>query len=690
MKTPRDRVDGPVALLLLAVAVLHSRALTLPFWADDFLFLDVVRRHPGWAAFAAADPFGNYFRPISRAVWFGALVPLTAESSFAFHLANLVLLGLVVLLFVNLARSVLAGSSASPPAARVGAVAGGAFLALHFAFDVPVMWVSGSQDLLALAFALGALVHALGGRAAWSAPVLLLGLLSKETVAPCALILIGLARARGEAWQPVLRRTAPMLAVTAVWAVAWAFVRARGGTSGSPLGFAADYPLAALAHLGQVALGLEFREVGPPTIGVASLVAVLCAVLATLWAARAGGSLPLKGRGGRAAEERVVPVRALLGGLAWALLATVPVVPVVPLWSDYFYGFALCGVALSLAATCAALPVRRGALAAVVVAALGLLSAQARSIDAFADGVGAWTAHSHRNRHYLDRAMALQTQLVRDLKASYPTLLPGSTLFFGGIPSFCCFQLDDGPLVRWAYRDRTLHSHFISEFRAARARGSVRVLFYDGSRLVAVESATLIAELGAVLVELDRLEGARDAFRIAADREPASATEIRLWLPWVERALAPDSSSAGAKAPAQDPRADEALAAARAALAAGDSAAAFHSLEAVVQAGTLDPRPHAMFADLLATVPARQESALNEAFVARTLAPYDPTSWRRWALLLAKRGRNEAALPAIARWRTLAGPGATDPELERIEARLQAWRPGGALAREALRRDGTR
>src|SRR6266567_2846339 len=135
--TPERIVLG---LILVAAALLHGDALRLPFFADDYLFLDQVRHRSLLQVLAAPDPIGNFFRPFGRQFYFWALSRLTAQSALAFHAVNLGLfLGIVALLFA------LARRLAGLPAAAVAA----SLLALHYAVDVPVRWISGSQDLIA-------------------------------------------------------------------------------------------------------------------------------------------------------------------------------------------------------------------------------------------------------------------------------------------------------------------------------------------------------------------------------------------------------------------------------------------------------------------------------------------------------------------------------------------------------------
>ena len=58
---------GALALVLVAGAWLQISALRLPFFADDYLFLDQIRGRSLWAALTSPDPLRNFWRPVGRA-----------------------------------------------------------------------------------------------------------------------------------------------------------------------------------------------------------------------------------------------------------------------------------------------------------------------------------------------------------------------------------------------------------------------------------------------------------------------------------------------------------------------------------------------------------------------------------------------------------------------------------------------
>ena len=125
-----DRVRGWAALALILGAAVATQvsAVVLPFFSDDYLFLDQVRFRSLPAALLSPDPLGNFVRPVGRQLWFWGLSRL-GESPALAHALNLALfLGIVALLFSITRR--LAGMRAAAIVAGV--------IALHYAADVPV------------------------------------------------------------------------------------------------------------------------------------------------------------------------------------------------------------------------------------------------------------------------------------------------------------------------------------------------------------------------------------------------------------------------------------------------------------------------------------------------------------------------------------------------------------------------
>jgi hypothetical protein len=675
VRTSRAELAGPLALVVLAAFVLQASAVDRPFFADDYLFLDQVQRHPGLSALFAPDAIGNFFRPLSRAGYFALLTPLSFGSSAVFHVVNLALFALVLLLFARLAWRMLGGEAkpgaggVGAGAATMGAACGAAFLAVHHAFDVPVAWVSGSQDLLALALALLALVLALEDRAWWGGLAVLAALLCKESVAPVAFVACVLVRAHGATWSAALRRAAPLALATTVWAAAWLALRANG--AGAHAGVTATLPdaAAALVHGAQSAFGLELSSHRRVRIDPASIAALVVIAGAVAWASR--GPRPR----GKAAPVASPRTRVMLAGAAWFALGALATAPVVEIWSAYFYSFALCGVALALGAFVAARP---PALAFACVLVPGLLCAQARNIDQFAARHDRWIDISHVDRAYLDRGMHLLSRLASELKDARPTVPPNTTFLFSGVPSFTGFQVGDGPFVRFKYHDPTLRSRFVSAFTHADVeRGPVLFLTEYQGRLTDLSDHFMFALLGTVLVVGDHLPQAIDAFRAANAREPGSAALARLWIAWL--------TASGPRVATRNPVSTTAFDGMVAVLARGDTTAAFGQAVQWSERDPLDPRFHALVADVLARKQPKNSYTVFQAFAARTLEDANPSAWRRWAIIVTGLEDENAGQRAIARWRALLGPAADqDMAMVELERALKAHQPTQAFVDAGL------
>lgn len=664
-----------LALVLVAALAIHGAALTKPFFADDYLFLDQVRHRSLPQALVARDPIGNFFRPVGRQAYFWVVSRVGRESPLVSHAANLALFGLAVTLLYLLARR-LAGP-------RAGLVAA-AFLALHYAGDVPVHWASGSQDLLAVCGGTAAVLLHVSGRRLWATLPFLAGLLSKETVFFTPVIAALADWHPGETWRAPLRRAWPLFAVWPVWGAAWLATRsqhavAAGAVETDPLGL-----LAALGHLPQAALGLELRTdrpfalVGRPL----DLLAVALASAAVAWMFSRRGSAS-RGREGKPPGYRT----AVGAGLVWAGLASLPIAAAASLWSSYYYLFALCGGGLALGA---ALARARPAWAAAAVLALGVLSTNARGLDEFATARGPWTTQSHVNRFYLDRAMNIVGRHLVELKRLRPGLPPRSTLFFSRFAPFIAWQAGDGPLVRWAYGDSSLRSYYFSAFTAEKAKRGPMYFFsiVDDTLRDVTDRPNVIPSLGWTMVLEGKKLAGEEVIRYALENGKAdpSFTYLVAWLE-LDRG---DTAAAyrllrftGAQ-PRAGPAPERALA--DRALAAGDSARALQLLSSAVPKYVLDPVLHARLSELLDRLYPGAETAVIEAYVATVLDPENPASWKRWAVAQISRNLFVEAKRSMDRFYALGGDAArADREAIQISALLQRLLPGGELIQRSLR-----
>ena len=658
-----------LAFVLLAATSLRFAVLRYPFFADDYLFLDQTRGGSILSAWAVHDPLRNYWRPLSRQVYFWVVSAL-GESPQAAHAMNLALfLGIVALLYVLTRR--LSGTRAALTAA--------ALVALHEVADVPVLWASGSQDLLAVAGALGAMCLAAYGRVGWAVVPLLCGLLSKETVIVTPVLVLWMLRQKGERWSASIRRVAPMLAATAVWFPVW-FLMMRGGErEGFHLG-PGSVP-AALAHLPQAFLGIQWGEGAQHSILRAAppLLPLLLALVAIGMTRR---EVPEAVRGSAAAG------RGLAVGLVWALLAALPVTIVVHVWSSYYYLFAVCGLAIAVATLLDRIPAP-ASLAVVALVACG--SQSARLTESFATRPDDWGTQSHLSRFYFDRSMRWVTRYLEDLRRQRPTLPHHSTLFFAGTPAFASWQSGNGALVRWVYRDSTLQSYYFADFTLERARrGEFFVFMARHDSLI--EQPGRVAGLltlasGQMLSE--RFGTALDAIVCALDVRPQDKS-LRYWRAWLGLAHGDRASLAGELLAAGcEPRAGPSpeISESQRLLAAGDLSGASERLVRGLQHHALDPDLHGMLADVLLQVSPRSGAGAMEALAARLLAPSDPESWRRWAHAQVATGHPVEAHASLSRYFEMAGPAAraNTSDLGLLEV-LRQGLPGGKLAQAGLRR----
>jgi hypothetical protein len=654
---------------------LYLPALDTPFFADDYLFLDQVRGRPLLASLATPDPLSNFYRPVSRQLYFWLIGKATHESPLAFHAGNLAcFLVILVLLFLIVRR--LAG-------VRAGVIATG-FLALHYSAEVPIRWACGSQELLAVGGALAAIHFHLRGRSLLGGLAMLLAAFSKEVILIAPIVAVAAGRRPGESWSVAIRRAWPLGAALAVWGGVWLLLPHAHAQQVKDVGFDPAGALAVVVHLLRVSLGFEWTHgefghlprVGPPWM---SLVATLAAVV---WC-RGGGRA---GAAGLASDGQRAPALAARPGLVavaalWALIGTLPIAAVSVLWSAYYYLFAMCGVAFGLGVWLARRPL--GVTIALLVA-LAWGSASARSLSEFGIGRDPWTPQSHINRSYIDRATRYGARYLRDLRRQRPTLPVGSTLFFAGLPGNIAFQAGNGALIRWAYRDSSLRSYYLGSFSLEKARRGPFFVFQGGgdSLKEIAPSAGLFADMAFYMMASDQANSARDVLLLERERAPSSEAATS-WLAWVQWSLGDRDAALAAllrggqnTAGGPTPEVEQALEA----VSLGDTLGAVRLMEGAVRRHALDPGAHALLADLRLSHDPGDPSGTIEAYAARVLAPDGPASWRRWGMVQAHRGRYLEALRSFHRYFSLAGDAAPpDAEARRWVATIRSMLPSGAL-----------
>jgi hypothetical protein len=609
----------PLAFVLIGALALYLPGLRIPFCADDFLFLDQVRGRSLWDSLWTPDPIANFFRPVSRQLYFFLLSRLGNESPLPFRIASLLIFLVDIGLLAALARRI-AGARA--------AIFAAALFALHYSLDVPVRWASGSQELLAIAGALAAILLYVTRHRLLAGLAMMAAAFSKEVVLLTPLIAILADHVPGESWGRTARRAWPLVVTWPIWVVMYVATPNRHVMQGlvlDPRNAAATF-----LHLAQVVIGIEWL---PSAFGRVlhrppPFLPLLAALAAVVIAWRRPVEAP-PGSPGRPPDEswrHSLPVACV-----WILVAIAPLATLMLVWSAYYYAFAIAGVALALGILLARAPVWG---ACAVLALLSWGSANGRFAPLSPRNRDPWTPVSNINRSWIENGSNTTAAYVSWLRRTHPELPHGSTVFFSGIKPYVLFQRGNGPALRWAYRDTSLRSYFLGEFSSQTVRpGPLYVFMGDGDSLLEVPHHDLIPWIAFGMIVSDKPEGARDALDMAL-REVPQDLRARYWHAWVSLALE-DTATARSQLAALGFRTDgdaRELAAARARAAAGDTAGAIAAARNAVGVRVYDAEAHGLLANALLSRSMDNSGGVIESYAARVLAPREPFAWKRWAV----------------------------------------------------------
>ncbi|WP_242343190.1 tetratricopeptide repeat protein [Anaeromyxobacter terrae] len=232
------------ALLVAAVALTYGNALPNGFAWDD---RQIIVENPTGHSLAnlgvvltECDRTGGstpYYRPLNRALYL-LDYQLFGLGAWGYHLVSLLWHAAAALILFVAARRLF---RADLPAAFAALL-----LAVHPIHAEPVNFISGRNNVIATAFALGALAAYLRardeGRRAWCAVSLasfFLGLLCKEPALMLLPLLAILEALSGEPWREVARQRGPVLAAFA--AVAALYLGLRAAVLSSALGSPVSY-----------------------------------------------------------------------------------------------------------------------------------------------------------------------------------------------------------------------------------------------------------------------------------------------------------------------------------------------------------------------------------------------------------------------------------------------------------------
>ncbi len=647
------RFRTPIIALLFALGLfaLAAGALRTGFLNDDYIFLEQARASDLPRSLGHLDALGNYFRPLSRQLYFAVLTPLSHGSPRLFHLFNFaVFLGSLALL-ADVLMALL------PPTA---ALAGVLYFALLPLQRVAWLWISCSQDLLALFFALAAFAFYRRSRPVLAAGLLLAACASKESALALPIVFLGwdvLIERRSTA---ALKRVIPCFAIALLWGALALMVSGSGGGA-RWLHFAPASFLAALVHEAQSVAGLDSPAGLPAALmrrgpDVAALIALSALTLA----------LPWGHEGPRRAAEPPSARRIAAFSLLWMLVCGLIVGPVAATWSAYYYMLGAVG-----AAALVALAARSLTRASWPIFALALLwwHAGGTGVTAFAVEDRPWGWTSHLTSYYFERAAALTDTLSRQMRALESAPPRGTRFFFATLPPWAGFQMGSGALIRQLYDDPSLSSWFYSQFSESTAADHpCRFLYWDGRALRPLypRLANPFFQVGGDLLLLDHPAGASHAFHrgLAAGGE---RSDLLYWLGWAEiwRGRRESAEAAWLAAGAREDSARWAaeLRAARRALDGEDTLLARRHLAAALFAEPGRPVAHEVLGELM--LASQPKYALLELSVAAWLDPADMRAHRLLAFGLAR-----ARLEAPAR-----------RHLEAIQAREVAWRSDSALVR---------
>ncbi len=214
--------DIYLALVSAAAVVCFYPLLTYFFAQDDFILIHTAWRH-GWGAvwdfFSSASGF---FRPLTKAAYFGVMYKIFGLNATPWHVVSMVVHIVNINLFFVLMRRV----GIKPAAALIVTT----LFALNLAFFHVIAWISCIQQLLGLCFLLAALIWGIDyvrdgcSKRKWlSVAAYVLALFSVEQTFGAPVILVGYfylvpdERNKRQPLLPLLRKLWVHLALLAIY-----------------------------------------------------------------------------------------------------------------------------------------------------------------------------------------------------------------------------------------------------------------------------------------------------------------------------------------------------------------------------------------------------------------------------------------------------------------------------------------
>lgn len=438
----------------------YGPAITAPFVGDDYVFLDEVRDARFVDLWSLKNTAFGWYRPWSREFHFWTLQLIMGAHPAPFRIASLVLWIVALSLFFVVVS--LLSTQRTALVATLG-------LAASAMWGGPLLWISGSQDLWMLVFALLSMVLYLRRRRFTSLVAYVGALLSKETGAviplvqfACDVIVIrtGLRRAT--------RNVLPSIIISTAWLLFHPTLLKRlavpapltvGVTPRPELQMVLWKTLLTAVNGDRPLNALDWTAFDAVRTAASTLVLVVAVAIAVLQPA-AEPKPRLHQATGRIAYF----------GLAWAIAGWLPLAMPSVGWQSYYGCLGMCGLWLTIGVLLAP----HGRLSIVVVALLGLLrggSAATRSWD--------WGSEWYQRRAG-NMLGVIQTQL----KQQAPRLPHYSRVYFGSIPNNIGLIAGQSPAIRVWYGDKTLEAGFYSYFRRrgpGGALGEDRFFHFDST-----------------------------------------------------------------------------------------------------------------------------------------------------------------------------------------------------------------
>jgi tetratricopeptide (TPR) repeat protein len=397
-----------LALAVIELLILHGSIWNYPFLADDYIFLTEAKRGLWPSLTHAFLEVPQYFRPVSRELYFWSVLHLPVATAPVFRIVNLGILVATLAMIAWIGRRL--GST------RAGLLAAGLY-ALFYGHRVLLAYVNCAQDLLAAAIACAAVAALLAGRRVLAGGAFLFAVFSKESVVLLPFALTAwLAWPEGSRrnvrWREALRATLPcwialgVLAITTVLRMQLAHASIRGSTapaSGCPFSIEAALSGARTSQL--AIIGLEqpwsmLRLEDSPWIPAALVAAALGVAPFALARGREGGR------------------RAIGLGLLWMLVGLVPPVLLGTRFNAYYVMFPAIGAAIVLGSLLARAPALAGpatfALGAVVGLAANGVTAFRESPEDRSTAAGISMVSAARMKREVAYADSLRSTLLAD------------------------------------------------------------------------------------------------------------------------------------------------------------------------------------------------------------------------------------------------------------------------------------